>query len=83
MAATTGTLVLMSAVSERHHLKSIASRSMPFRAMPADDNGGSRLRPPDSRLLPPTPGRSGPRPVSLRNVASGIVTEFGLQVNFV
>ena len=39
-----------------------------------------KLRPPDSRLLPPTPGRSGPRPINLGNVGANIVTEFGLQV---
>ena len=40
-----------------------------------------KLHPPDHRLLPPKPGRSGPRPLHLGNVGASIVTEFGLQVS--
>lgn len=39
-----------------------------------------QLRPPDHRLLPSAPERSGPRPVHLGNVGASIITEFGLQV---
>ena len=35
---------------------------------------------PDSYLLPPTPTRAGPKPVTQGNVAAHIITEFGLQV---
>ena len=37
-------------------------------------------RPIDSRLLPPTPVRGGPKPLIKWNFGANVITEFGLQV---
>lgn len=42
------------------------------------DNG---LRPVDSRLLPPRPSRSKPRPVYEGDVSAHVISHFGLQVH--
>ena len=45
-------------------------------------NNAPSLRPPDSRLLPPTPQRTGAKTVAVSNTAANVVSEFGLQVQY-